>query len=147
MIKSDDVYLFQTDTTVGLASQNSHKLSIIKLRDEKKPFLRLFNSLDSYIKSPARVPNHFKNRVRREKKTTFVINNFAIRISKPMVHSTIINKLNWFYSTSANKKSSSYNKLFCHSVSDIIIEDAQGLFESIPSKIYKLRAKTIKRLR
>lgn len=62
------VILTQTDTTVGFLSQNSQKLYEIKSRPQTKPFIKVFQNFNSFIKDFHRVPNNRKNLVRRSKK-------------------------------------------------------------------------------
>jgi len=143
-VEKNLVFLFQTDTTVGLASQDTQKLSQIKSRPSNKPFLKIYSD---FMHLNQRVPSKFKNRVRRSSKTTFVVKNQAFRVAKPLVKSTLLDKFDWYYSTSANRSNESFNREFCESVADIIIEGRDGLFESSPSKLIKLNNSSIKVLR
>lgn len=139
-----EILLFQTDTTVGLASQDAEKLSSVKSRPPHKQFLKVYSSFHDY---PHRVPSYFKNRVRRSKKTTFIVNNRAFRVAKASIESSLLNKYKWYYSTSANKSGANFNRDFCENVADIIIEDKHGLFESTPSKLIKLHKSKMELLR
>jgi len=141
------VFLVQTDTTVGFLSQNSHKLAEIKERPNEKPFVKVCSSLKT-LKKMARVPKQHKNRVRRGKRETFVYaNNEAIRVVKDKDHARFVKPFGWFYSSSANEKGLSYNQEFANLKSDIIIENAKGLFEGEASSIFKLSSTKMKRLR
>ena len=141
------VFLVQTDTTVGLLSQNHQALAQIKERSEKKPFVTVTSSL-KILKTLARVPVKHKNLVRRSKKSTFVYsNNRAIRVVKDARHAQFIKPFSWFYSTSANKKGLSFHQEFAFMKSDIIVENIQGLFEGESSSIYRLYKEKLERLR
>ena len=141
------VYLAQTDTTVGFLSQDAHKLSEIKERPSHKPFIQSFDSLKTYTNMGGRVPNRYKNRLRRTKSTTYVINNIAIRIVSEGQHHQLLSKHGWMYSTSANEKGKSFEKDFAERQADLIIEDERGLFEGNASAIYKINRRQIKQLR
>nr|WP_275856010.1 Sua5/YciO/YrdC/YwlC family protein [Sulfurimonas sp. MAG313] len=144
---SQKVLLIQTDTTVGFLSQNSQFLADIKERPHNKAFVQVTSSFKT-LKTLVRVPNKYKNMVRRVSKTTFVYaNNKAIRVVKDKKHADFIKPFLWFYSTSANEKSLSYDKEFAHAKSDIIIQDSKGLFEGESSSIIKLTNTKIKRFR
>jgi len=141
------VFLVQTDTTVGFLSQNDLQLAQIKERSSSKPFVQVCASLKT-LKTLARVPNKYKNRVRRAKKTTFVYgNNKGIRVVKEKRHADFVKPFGWFYSTSANENSLSYEKEFAKAKSDIIVEDIKGLFEGESSSIFKLANNKMIRLR
>jgi len=141
------VFLVQTDTTVGLLSQNHQASAQIKERSEKKPFVTVTSSL-KILKTLARVPVKHKNLVRRSKKSTFVYsNNRAIRVVKDKNHAQFIKPFSWFYSTSANEKGLSFHKEFAFMKSDIIVENNQGLFEGESSSIYRLYKEKLERLR
>ena len=141
------VILAQTDTTVGFLSQDAEKLAEIKERPSHKPFIQSFDSLRTYTQIGGRVPNSHKNRLRRSKSTTYVINNRAIRIVRDGEHHRLLTKYGWLYSTSANEKSKTYKRDFAEQKADLIVEDSCGLFEGTASTIYKLNHKTIRRLR
>ena len=66
---------------------------------------------------------------------------------KDKKHADFVKPFGWFYSTSANEKSLSYEKEFAKAKSDIIIEDIKGLFEGQSSSIYKLTNNKMTRLR
>jgi len=141
------VFLVQTDTTVGFLSQNAMQLAQIKKRSNEKPFVQVCASFKT-LKKLARVPNRYKNRIRRGKKETFVYtNNKAIRVVKDREHARFVKPFEWFYSTSANENSLSYEKEFAQVKSDIIMETSKGLFEGESSSIYRLSKTKITRLR
>ncbi|MBA1433462.1 MAG: Sua5/YciO/YrdC/YwlC family protein [Epsilonproteobacteria bacterium] len=141
------IILTQTDTTVGLLSQDAKRLREIKSRPETKPFIRVFNDFTTLTQQNIRIPTPFKQSVRRAKKTTFVIKNRAFRVAKSPLHSQLLRNLSWAYSTSANESGKTFQRDFCEQKADIIIENKQGLFESKASKLYKINQKKKKRLR
>lgn len=141
------VILAQTDTTVGFLSQDAQRLAVIKERPLNKPFIQSFDSLRTYTEMGGRVPNSHKNRLRRSRSTTYVINNRAVRMVVDGQHHRLLAKYGWLYSTSANEKGKSFEVGFAEQNADIIIEDERGLFEGTASNIYKLNHKKIRRLR
>jgi tRNA A37 threonylcarbamoyladenosine synthetase subunit TsaC/SUA5/YrdC len=140
------VILAQTDTTVGFLSQDSQELIRLKGREEGKPFLKVFASL-STLQTTSRIPLKYRSWVRHAQYTTFVIKNQAVRYVRDPSHSRLIQKYGWLYSTSANQSGCVYDRDFCISHSDIIIEDSKGFFSSSPSKMYRLSSTQSKKLR
>jgi len=141
------IILTQTDTTVGFLSQNAPKLSAIKSRESTKPFIKVYKNFKVFKQDNKRVPNSQKNRIRRLKKTTFVVNNFAFRISDDAMYSSFLRQNTWNYSTSANESTKKFSRVFCEEKADIIVENKKRLFEDKASKLYKINNKKIKRLR
>jgi len=141
------VILTQTDTTVGFLSQDALKLCDIKSRQSSKPFIKVYKNFKTLKQDKKRVPNAQKNRVRRLKKTTFIVKNFAFRVADDPLPSSFLRKLQWKYSTSANESTKNFSRIFCEEKADIIIEDKNKLFEGKASKLYKINNKKIKRLR
>ncbi len=142
-----EVILTQTDTTVGFLSQDAQKLYEIKSRKNTKPFLKVYSSFHHFLSSNNRVPNRFKNMVRRSKKTTFIVKNRAFRIAEPELHSQILRKLKWHYSTSANESGKKFERGFCEKKADIIIENKYGLHEHSSSSLIKLTQTKRRKLR
>jgi tRNA A37 threonylcarbamoyladenosine synthetase subunit TsaC/SUA5/YrdC len=141
------VLLVQTDTTVGLLSDDADTLSRIKKRPKSKPFLKVYSSFQKFRADARRVPSRYKNFVRRAKKTTFILKNNAWRIVKEERHRSIIKYSSWLYSTSANESGMHFERNFCMQNSDIVIEDFKGLFEASPSKLYKMGKKRLLKMR
>jgi len=141
------IILTQTDTTVGFLSQNGTKLAQIKSRPSQKPFIKVYKNFKSLTDAKIRIPNQQKNRVRRAKQSSFIINQQSFRVASPTLHSTILQNLSWSYSTSANESSKKFSREFCEEKADIIIEDKMGLFENNASKLYKINNKKRVRLR
>lgn len=144
---NSNVILTQTDTTVGFLSQDAPKLCKIKSRENTKPFIRVYKNFKAFKKDKKRVPNTQKNRIRRLKKTTFIVKEFAFRVAEDKLHSSVLRKFSWSYSTSANESKKNFSRIFCEEKADIIVEDKNRLFEGKASKLYKINNKKMKRLR
>lgn len=143
----ESLLLVQTDTTVGFCSKSATRIDAAKQRPANKPYLKTLSHL-RLLKQRTRVPEPFKNMVRRAKKTTFIIQNQAFRVvSAGAYHDT----LNYFegelLSSSANLSGKTYDVHHARKSADIIIETADGLFESTPSRIIKLTQHLKKRVR
>jgi len=141
------IILTQTDTTVGFISQDEQRLKELKSRSSKKPFIRVFTDFKTLKTSNIRVPNRFKNTIRRSKKTTFIVKNRAFRVAKSPLNSQILRDLLWHYSTSANESGKNFERSFCEQKADIIIEDGFGLKESNSSSLYKINQLKKEKLR
>lgn len=141
------VILTQTDTTVGFLSQSSVALTSIKTRPNTKPFIKVYTSLKNLQQDHKRVPNRFKKNIRLGKKTTFIVKNNAFRVATYPIQSNILRNLQWSFSTSANESGKKFDREFCQSKTDIIIEDRNSLEETTASKLLKVNNKKIKRLR
>lgn len=139
--------LVQTDTTVGFLSQDALALTIAKDRPFGKNFITVYRDLASLKKSGIRASNMHKNAIRRAKKTTFIIKNHSFRVAAPAVNSWLLQKTEWFYSTSANQSGMAFDRDFCESKSDIIIENSSRLTEQQPSRLIKLNQTKRRRLR
>ncbi|MHC3995626.1 hypothetical protein ACXWTF_12445 [Thiomicrolovo sp. ZZH C-3] len=138
--------LVQTDTTVGFVSQNAEALSGAKSRPASKPFLKTFASLKTY-KQTGRIPGRFKREVRRKTKTTYIVKGQAFRIVPEGGYHHLLRPYGWLYSTSANAAGGRYDPAYAAEKADIVIEDARGLYEAIPSTIYKLNHCKKRRIR
>ncbi|MFC2057442.1 hypothetical protein ACFLR6_00740 [Campylobacterota bacterium] len=91
----DKVFLTQTDTTIGFVSQNADKLSQIKQRPPHKHYIKAVNSLHTLQKF-ARVPQRHKNKVRRARKTTFIMpNGHSYRVIQDKHHLLLLDRLKW----------------------------------------------------
>ena len=141
------VILTQTDTTVGFLSQDAQKLYEIKSRPMQKPFIKVYKDFKSFLNDKNRVPANRKNLIRRSEKTTFIINNFSFRVAPSKLNSRILKSTPWFYSTSANKSGESFDRVFCESKADIIVEDINYLVERSSSALIKINKKKKRRLR
>ena len=137
----------QTDTTVGFLSQNDKKLYEIKSRKDSKPFIKVYSNFKSLLSSGTRIPNKFKNNVRRSTRTTFIVKNQAFRVANIKLHSEILRKTKWNFSTSANQAGKNFDREFCEKKADIIIEDINGLDEKEASNIFKINQIKRRKLR
>jgi len=141
----DKVFLTQTDTTIGFVSQNAQKLSQIKQRPPHKHYIKAVNSLHT-LQTFVRVPQKHKKRVRRSKKTTFVMpNGYSFRVIRDKHHLLLLDRLKWAYTTSANLSNEAYNESFAREKADVIIEPIKENKQA--SKIYRLGKHSLKRIR
>jgi tRNA A37 threonylcarbamoyladenosine synthetase subunit TsaC/SUA5/YrdC len=139
------VFLTQTDTTIGFVSQNADKLTKIKQRPPHKHYIKAVNSLQT-LKTFARVPKKHKKRVRRAKKTTFIMpNGHSYRVIQDKHHLLLLDRLKWAYTTSANLSNEAYDEFFAREMADIIIEPIKESKQA--SKIYRLGRYALKRIR
>ncbi len=139
------VFLTQTDTTIGFVSQNEERLTNIKQRPPHKHYIKAVNSLQT-LKTFTRIPSSHKNRVRRSKKTTFIMpNTYSYRVVKDAHHLLLLNRLNWAFTTSANLSGADYNEHFAKESADVVITPLKETQQS--STIYKLSKNSIKRIR
>lgn len=141
------VILAQTDTTVGFLSQDEQKLKEIKKRSSLKPFIKVFQNLKTLQSSKIRIPQKFKNSLRRAKKTTFIVKNTSFRVSVSPLDSQILRNLTWHYSTSANESGLDFNITFCATKADIIIQNKDGLHQRDSSSLYLINNHKRKKLR
>ena len=142
------VYLVQTDTTVGFSSSSDEKLSLVKQRPLSKKILNTVDSFSTLSKN-TRIPKNFRQKVRNSKKTTFIYpngNSFRV-VDKSSKFYDFIHKFGILYSTSANKTSKNFEREFAHEVSEVIVEDKKGFFETTASRIIKLSKKRAKKIR
>ncbi len=146
-MKKNKIYLAQTDTTVGFLSRDYKKLNKIKKRDLNQKILIEVDSLKT-LKNFVRVPEKFKNNVRRSKKITFIYSNKnSYRVVKDNKHLEFLKKFKWFYSTSANLSGEKFDKKWAFSKANVIVEDKRGFFEGGASKLYKINNHKIKKIR
>ena len=141
------VILTQTDTTVGFLSQDADKLQTIKSRSNSKPFIKVYKNFQALKKAGQRVPNRLKKELRRASKTTYIVKDKAFRVVQDRLHSQLLHKTTWNYSTSANETAKNFDREFCTQKADIIIEDKNSLHEGKSSKLYKINSLKKVRLR
>lgn len=140
------LYLTQTDTTIGFASQDSSKIDQAKKRLPNKHYICVVNSLKT-LKTFTRVPNKHKNRVRRMKKTTFIMpNGYSFRVVKDTKHNLLLNRVKWLYSSSANLSGSEYDKAYAENMTEVIVSFPQSS-KGKASKIYRLSQTNIRSIR
>jgi len=74
------IFLAQTDTTAGFLSKDFRELNRAKRREQDQPCV-LATAKFSELKNFVRVPQKFKNFVRRAKKTTFIYANSTLSLA------------------------------------------------------------------
>jgi tRNA A37 threonylcarbamoyladenosine synthetase subunit TsaC/SUA5/YrdC len=142
---NENVFLTQTDTTVGFVSQNADRITRIKRRPPYKHYIKAVNTL-STLKQFTRVPSLHKNRVRRAAKTTFIMpGGYSYRVIKDVHHCLLLDRLGWAYTTSANLSGEKYDILFARQAADVIISPLR--YHDTPSRILKLGKHTLRRVR
>ncbi|HHH37823.1 MAG TPA: Sua5 YciO YrdC YwlC family protein [Epsilonproteobacteria bacterium] len=141
------VFLTPTDTTVGFVSQNAFKLTLIKQRPPSKHYIKAIPSLRT-LTSFTRVPNRHKKRIRRAKRSTFIFpNGYSYRVIKTHPHHSLIQKLSWAYTTSANPSGKDFDEKFATSVADVIVGYPLPEKQKTASSIYQINNTNIKRIR
>ena len=142
----NNLYLTPTDTTIGFVSQDASKIDEAKTRLPNKHYIRVVDSLAT-LKSFTRVPTAHKNRVRRAKRMTFIIpNGLSFRVVKDTEHNLLLNRVKWFYSSSANLSGAQYNEAYAKSVSEVVVSSPTGS-DGKASKIYRLGQERIRSIR
>lgn len=141
----DLVFLTATDTTIGFVSQNASKLNQIKQRPQNKLFITTLPSLEK-LNELTRVPSTHATRVRRSKKTTFIMpSGDSYRVVHDCEHSLLLDRLGWAYSTSANLSGNAYNQEFAYANADVIVAPLRSNGQA--STLFKLGKRKIQRLR
>ncbi|MBN2826181.1 MAG: Sua5 YciO YrdC YwlC family protein [Campylobacterales bacterium] len=140
------VFLTPTDTTIGFVSQNAAKISRIKERPSNKNYIQALPSLKA-LKNQTRLPNQYKNLVRRAKKTSFIIQGISYRIIKNHPHTLLLNRLGWAYTTSANLSGHNYDENFARQSADVIVSFPQKLALQRASNIFRLGKNKMKKIR
>ena len=140
----EKIYLVQTDTIAGLVCANKDRLNKIKGSKSNKKLLMNVSSFKE-LKSITRVPNMFKNIIRRAKKTTFIYpNSKAIRVVNSGAYYEFLKNFKSLYSTSANKSGGDFDFKWADLVSDVTIYNGD-FTDKEPSKIIKLNQKKLKK--
>ena len=117
-----------------------------KSRPSDKPFLKTFSSQKAYAHA-GRVPEQYKREFRRSARTTYVIKSHAVRVIDEGAYHDLLRAYGWLYSTSANASGHGFDAAFATQSADIIIEDDRGLFEDVPSNIYRINHRKKRRIR
>ena len=142
----DKVFVTQTDTTIGFVSQDASRLTTIKQRPPHKSYIKTIPSLKA-LKTHARVPSLHKNRVRKAKKTTFIMpNGNSYRVVRDCQHLLLLERLDWAYSTSANLSGECYDEKFATNNADIVVTIPSNN-DKRASNIFRLAQNTIKKIR
>lgn len=121
-------------------------LAHCKDRSGNKPFLKTFASLSEY-KRTGRIPSRFKREVRRSSKTTYIVKGQAFRIVSDGHYHRFLKPYGWLYSTSANASGEHFDPAFALKRASVAVEDNRGLFEDVPSNIYRLNPLNKRRIR
>ena len=141
-----NLFLTQTDTTIGFVSQDPLKIDRAKKRLPNKYYIRVVNSLET-LKTFTRVPKNYKNRVRRSKLTTFIMPcGDSFRVVKNTKHNLLLNRLKWLYSSSANLSGDEYDEFYAKENTEVIIYSPKSKKGSA-SKIYFLGHQRLKTIR
>jgi len=142
----ESLFLTLTDTTIGFVSQNSSKIDRAKKRKPNKHYIRVVDSLKT-LKSFTRVPTVHKNRVRRAKKTTFIMpNGLSFRVVKATEHNLLLDRLHWLYSSSANLSGAKYDEEYAKDRAEVIVTLLKAK-NAKASTIYRLGQKNLKVIR
>lgn len=140
------LFLAQSDTTAGFLSQREEEVNAAKDRSKKRVLLEV-DSLHT-LKNFVRIPQKHKNLVRRAEKSTFIFPNLkACRVIRDEWHLRFLHFYKWMYSSSANPTGGKFCPTFAQQRAEVIIQDKRGIYESTPSKIYKINQAQIKRIR
>ena len=139
------VYLTRTDTAIGFVSQNAERLDASKGRPAHKHYIRAVASLAILVRL-TRVPPAQRNRLRRARKSTFVLpDGHAYRVVRDPHHLKLLRTLEWAYTTSANRSGEPYDEAWARTQADVIIEPLGT--SGAPSSIYRLGWRTLRKLR
>jgi len=141
----NSLILTPTDTTIGFVSQNSQKIDKAKKRPKNKHYIKALNSLKT-LKEFSRVPNRYKNRVRRAKKSSFIIKSNSFRVVRDTKHNLLLDRFKWVYSSSANLSGETFDEVYARSVAEVIVFEPD-IKPSHPSKIYRLTNQKIEKIR
>jgi len=140
------LYLTQTDTTIGFVSQKASKIDRAKRRLPDKHYIRVVDSL-STLKSFSRVPNQHKNRIRRSRRTTFILpNGLSFRVVKESSHNLLLNRLGWAFSSSANLSGAEYDEGYAKENTEVIVASPHKSIGEA-SRIYRLGVSRVKVIR
>ena len=146
MTEKSTVYLTATDTTVGFVSQSAERLDTIKGRPAHKRYITALPSLRA-LKRRTRIPAHHRNRVRRARRTTFILpDGRSWRIIHDPRHRRFIQRLGWAYTTSANRSGEAYDEAWAREVANVVIEPLD-MTDPAPSTILKLGRERVRRIR
>ncbi|BBG66252.1 TsaC protein (YrdC domain) required for threonylcarbamoyladenosine t(6)A37 modification in tRNA [Hydrogenimonas sp.] len=143
-MRTELVYLVQTDTTAGFLSQSKERLAEAKGRPLDRPFLKAVSRL-SMLEECGRVPKAFRKSVRRSRKRSFILpngNSFRYIRGK---HREFVKKFGWCYSTSANRHGEPFDEEYARDACDVVVESKEGFHEAKASEIWRLgREKRVK---
>ena len=143
---NSNLYLTQTDTTIGFICQDASKIDKAKKRKPNKYYIKVVDSLET-LKTFTRVPNKYKNRVRRAKRTSFIMpNSLSFRVVKNTEHNLLLDRLAWVYSSSANLSGAEYDENYAQKNTEVLVS-FPNMKKGTASKIYKLSQNNIRSIR
>ncbi|MCK4441476.1 MAG: Sua5 YciO YrdC YwlC family protein, partial [Sulfurovaceae bacterium] len=109
-------------------------------------YIRVVNSLKT-LKLFTRVPQKYKNMVRRSTQTTFIMpNGYSFRVVRDIKHNLLLDRLEYAYSSSANLSGKEYNQEYAKRQAQIIVCQSHTS-NSKASKIYRLSLESMKSIR
>jgi len=142
----ESLFLTPTDTTIGFVSQNSSKIDRAKKRKPNKHYIHVVDSLKT-LKNFTRVPLAHKNRLRRAKKTTFIMpNGLSFRVVKNTQHNLLLDRVHWLYSSSANLSGAEYDEVYAKARAEVVVSFPKKR-NGKASTIYRLGQKNMKVIR
>jgi len=145
-LMKSNLYLTQTDTTIGFVSQDSTKIDQAKNRLSDKYYIRVVDSL-KILKTFTRVPQEHKNRLRRSTRTTFIFpQGESFRVVKGTKHNLLLNRVKWLYSSSANLSGALYDEDYAKKMTEVMVS-FPNVNSGKASKIYRLGHSRIKSIR
>ncbi len=146
MAIQNKLYLTQTDTTLGFVSQDASKIDRAKRRLPNKYYIRTVNSF-ALLQSFSRVPQEHKNRLRRAKRTTFIMpNGRSFRVVRGSEHNLLLDRVGWFYSSSANLSGGIYDEAYAQEQCEVLVLSPLVQRRSA-SKIYQLSQRRLRVIR
>ncbi len=142
------LFLAQSDTTVGYLSRTKEEINRAKQRPLDQEVLLTLPDLKR-LQDISRIPKKHRNRVRRARRSTFILPNaISFRVvPKESRHHALLHRYGPLYSSSANKTGERFNETESVKKADIIVKDSRGFFEDSASAIYKLSRTSIRRIR
>lgn len=139
------IYLAQTDTTAGFLSKSQDEINLIKKRKLNQKCI-MTSCYFASLKKITKIPDKFKNKIRRSKKTTFIYkNNISFRVIKDTKHSEFLKSFDFLYSSSANLHNNDFSLEYAKGVANIIIDN--DFSQQASSKIYKINNVKLKKIR
>ncbi len=154
---SNAIFLAQSDTTAGFLSANQMQILNAKNSPKNKAILRESCDL-SHIKDLSKIPQILCKRIRRAKKTTFIFDNgLSFRVVSESradssnkganLHHAFLKRFGILFSSSANKNGKNFDLRFALQNADIIVRDSRGIYEDLPSTIFKAKKSKLKKIR
>ena len=137
----------QSDTTVGLISQDGLRLNRLKGRPDNQPLIETVTSF-SVLRSRLRVPVWARSMIRRFKHTTVAYpQGRAIRVLYGE-HARPLEALQWAYSSSANPTGGAFDESWARAQADLYLLRPEGFSPQAASAIVRLgRGGRLKKLR